>query len=396
MEPADTLRILVVSTPKTGNTWLKCLLSKAYNLPVIDVPSPEFWRDFDPVVYEALGPRWIAHQHFPPFEPFVRWAQEQGIVFVTTVRHPADTLVSVHHYVQNFAGKTQIDSETVRLLRRPRADEDERPQVPWSKELETFVRDKFFRSVNFSIAWLQRGLSYGVRYEDLWRSPDQILRALTNDICPISDEAIEEAVQRCRLETMRAAAGEKGLFFRGGGVAGWKTNLPERIIAMLGRMAPYPAQMEWLGYETSFAGPVPPDVELSRVPPALSELSFFPLDFALGDVAGDRTSEASYYAWFNAVAERDPHHGRIAPVITNLGGYLHRRRSDLRAIFSDLYGQDRVAFSHWFTQAECIAAKAMDACFVLPVYQSWVDGPQPLFSPVHYPVARRHESLVAL
>src|SRR5438270_10342435 len=82
LRPKD-LKILIVSTPKTGNTWLKYLLALAYDLPVVDFPMPKFWSGFDCEQFDKLGPRWIAHRHFPPYSAFVRWACERGIVLAT-------------------------------------------------------------------------------------------------------------------------------------------------------------------------------------------------------------------------------------------------------------------------------------------------------------------------
>src|SRR5436305_15291437 len=110
------LKILIVSTPKTGNTWLKSLLAVAYDLPVVEFPLPEFWRDFDAKQFDRLGPKWVAHQHLLPYDALVNWIRQRNVVLVSTIRHPGDILASLRHYVRNFAGKTYIDPETVRLL----------------------------------------------------------------------------------------------------------------------------------------------------------------------------------------------------------------------------------------------------------------------------------------
>ncbi len=46
------LKILIASTPQTGNTWLELLLSAIYDLPSVDLPWP-----FDAGRMEALGER---------------------------------------------------------------------------------------------------------------------------------------------------------------------------------------------------------------------------------------------------------------------------------------------------------------------------------------------------
>jgi hypothetical protein len=108
-----------------------------------------------------------------------------------------------------------------------------------------------------------------------------------------------------------------------------------------------------------------------------SRLPFFPLDF----MASDESREA-YYPWLNSVSDRDPSRERIPPTITNLGTYLYQKRSDPQTFFPDLYGADRVAFSHWFTEINLIGSPALDAFFTVPVYESWLNGPRPSINPV--------------
>src|SRR5437762_385610 len=89
-DQSNGLKILIVSTPKTGNTWLKSLLAVAYDLPVVEFPLPEFWRDFDAKQFDRLGPKWVAHQHLLPYDALVNWIRQRNVVLVTTIRHPGD------------------------------------------------------------------------------------------------------------------------------------------------------------------------------------------------------------------------------------------------------------------------------------------------------------------
>jgi hypothetical protein len=382
MQSSDDLRILIVSTPRTGNTWIKYCLSLIYDLPVVDFPAPEFWRTFDAKPYDQLGNRWIAHQHVPPFEPLVRWASDRGVVLVTTVRHPADSLVSLCHYVQDFGGKVTIDAETVQLLSSNVLTGTAGSIRRW-EGLEQYVREKFFKNLHFSIAWLQRNLSYGLRYEDLWRAPTETFKALTDYIAPVPNERLLKGVENSRLEQMRKHAGPDALFFRGGGVESWRRALPSPIVQMLRQLPPYPSQIRWLGYDPDdyaqvLADPAP-DLT-TRHPPAASTLPFLQLDL----VGSDGNMEA-YYPWLNAVSDGDPTHGRIAPTITNLGTRLYQKRPDLQTSFPDLYEADRVAFSHWFTEVNFVGSQKLDPFFLVPVYESWLTGPHPSFNPIHRP-----------
>ena len=217
----NNLKILIVSAPKTGNTWLKYLLSVAYQLPVAEFPTPGFWSEFDPVKLDVLGERWVAHQHFPPLDSFVDAAAQVGVTLVTTVRHPADVLVSLYHHVQNFAEKTYVDPDAMQLLISKAEEGAIDPySLQLSRGLEVYVRDFFFKALNFSVAWLERGLTFGIRYEDLWHSPAETLKAFTDHICPLPPEHITKAVQEADLEQMRKHAKEHAAFFRAGGIDG--------------------------------------------------------------------------------------------------------------------------------------------------------------------------------
>ena len=92
---AERLKIVILSTPKTGNTWLRLLLHYAYGIPMVELP-PE-WA---PGCAADLPPRFVTHQHLFPSESLVQWLVESRVVVLTTIRHPADTFLSLFHYVK--------------------------------------------------------------------------------------------------------------------------------------------------------------------------------------------------------------------------------------------------------------------------------------------------------
>jgi hypothetical protein len=392
------LKILIVSTPKTGNIWLRYLLSAVYDLPIIDFAMPELRDCFDYNRYHHLGPRWVAHQHFPPVSSFVRWAQDEGVVLMTSTRHPGDILVSMYHYVQNYAGRVPIDPQAVRLLFSRDTTTDRLASIPLTEGLETYVRNKFFYSLNYSIAWLASGLSYGVRYEDLWQTPVETLRALTQQIQPVPMQTIKDAVERCHIDTLRVSGEEGQPFYRAGGVGGWRASLPPAIIDLLRQLAPYPQQFKWLNYDLHV-----PEASDSQRPPFNSfrgqQLCDEPArDWLTAQIYRSfreknpprfhlkpRKGRNDFYLWLNARAEDDPGRGKITPIITNLGAYLYSGRPDLQQNFPDLYGSDRATFSHWFVEYMPLDYPQLDTRFVIPVCESWVRSPRPKFRPVHIP-----------
>jgi Sulfotransferase domain len=379
------LKILILGTPRTGNTWIKYCLSLIYDLPVVDFPPPEFWRPFDAHPYDQLGRRWIAHQHLPPFESLVHWARNRGVVLITTIRHPADTLVSLYHYVRNFRERTPIDDETISLLTTSSKKGETDNELPAHDDLQAYVREKFFKTLHFSIAWLQRRLSYGIRYEDLWDKPFETIHALTDQISPVLHEHISACLERCRLEQMRKDAQADAVFFRGGGVGNWKTSLPASIVRMLAHLPPYPSQIGWLGYSLDAYTEACEKTESelpTRPPPPPSSLPFILHSFMTPKKIA--MAEA-YYDWLNSVSEKDSHGAEIPPVITNLGTYIYENRRDLQVAFPDIYGADRVAFSHWFTEINLAGTRVLHSYFLVPVYESWLRGPPLVFEPLQYP-----------
>ena len=94
--PRD-LKIMIVSTPKTGNTWLQHLLAAIYDLPTVKLGFP-----FGPAAASALGERWIMHQHYAPEPVLLDWPKQNGVVLITTIRHPGDVLLSLYHHVHAY------------------------------------------------------------------------------------------------------------------------------------------------------------------------------------------------------------------------------------------------------------------------------------------------------
>src|SRR5260370_6407894 len=91
----DRLKIVILSTPKTGNTWLRWLLHYTYEIPSVELP-----QEWASGCADDFPPRFVTHQHLAPSESLVRWLIESRVVVFTTIRHPADTFLSYFHYVK--------------------------------------------------------------------------------------------------------------------------------------------------------------------------------------------------------------------------------------------------------------------------------------------------------
>ena len=372
---------------KTGNTWVKALLAELYDLPV--VPLHGIWHgdvcDFIPEETAALGARWIAHQHFFPQPALLDWARDHQVHLITTLRHPGDVLVSLSHYAVNFANAFEVKPSFLSYLAPPEGTAAAPTLREMEEQITAYVREEFFDRLDISLQWLQSGIAYPVRYEDLWLDPVATLDALTSQIVPVSRQAIERAVALCDIALMRQLAGDDAKFYRQGGIGAWRSSLPPTIVDLLRRTDPYPARFAALGYTLDPTDPIYAMPRRHRsaqnpfhgithfdngvpIPPVLVGL-FLSVPSAVSapwyPVA--RTAPAdSFFAWLNAPSDDDPEQAEEIPRLTNLIVSLYHSRSDLRETYPDAFGRDRGAVLQWYCRSAQTEYGLNDA-FVAPV-----------------------------
>jgi hypothetical protein len=385
------LRILILSTPKTGNTWLARLLSSIYELPQLGLVLP-----FDPNQARSLGPRWVLFHHVRPSQPILDWINDIQPVVVTVIRHPADVLVSLYHHVRGFQDGP-MDGDALRAMLTG----------PYERNnIASDAKDSFQDDLECSLSWMHTGLSHVVRYEDLWRDTHGELKRLTSSICPVPESRIDLAIERGDLSLMRRLAGEHGRFFRSGKVGNWQGALPQDVCDQL-TQAPYRRIIEELGYSMNPADPI---IALPQVP----RVSINPFKQSGGDTLMDRsdearfengvmvapllvdlylalcrkhawqgdpssTSEGSYFEWLNRPCGVDGQDGYGRILITNLALQVHRLRPDLHQLFSDLQGSHRAHYADWFARGGAEGME-LDPCFIEPVRRSlleWADERAP-------------------
>lgn len=375
--PPD-LKILIVSTPKTGNTWLKYLLAAMYHLPLV-VPQLPFVE----AEFENFGPRWVGHQHFWPTPQVVQWARHNHIRLLTTIRHPADVLLSLYHFVHTPQGQT-FDPGGALLL----ADTD-----GVGSNTCSYVEKFFFSEIQRGLSWVYSGLSQIVRYEKLWQNPVETLATLTTQLAPVPLEDIERAVEQSAIDLLRRQHNAKGWgrFFRQGGSSDWQAALPATIREAL-RRPPYPAQFEALGYSLDRASQLEltprvwPNVynpfrEVTHfdngVPvPAVAIRMYLSFEVMVARQRWPEVAETSapdsFFSWLNAPADSDPLRlDPTAPLISNLILRLYHDHFNLVAEFPDVYHTHRVAWLLWFLE-KAHSEFDLDDAFIAPVLASLV------------------------
>ncbi len=92
-EDPPILRIAVISTPRSGNTWARAMLADLYGLESIGLHSRA------PRSTGRISPRRCVIQiHWAPWPRFVKRLRRKGVRVVVMARHPLDVLMSWLNY----------------------------------------------------------------------------------------------------------------------------------------------------------------------------------------------------------------------------------------------------------------------------------------------------------
>jgi hypothetical protein len=364
------LKILILSTPKTGNTWLEALLSAIYDLPIVEISGT--WDDygyhFNAEEADALGARWIAHHHFSNDSDIVRWSQDRGVIIVTTLRHPADTIVSLYHYARNYADGLPGQPKILDFVTHDSNlfDPDRDRAAIDREKLAEYLHTAYFHLLAISRDWIDSGHTRAVRYEDLWLDPVRTLTVLTATISTVPTGRIERAIAASDISLMRQTAGENAKFFRKGGTGSWRTQLPPEINDILRHEEPYPMLFSQLGYTMDPDDPlyhapranIPenPFASVSQfdngvpVSPFIVRyyLSLDPSQHPAWSPSISAADEGSFYAWLNLPSADDPAVDGGVSLVTNLAAYIYHTRRDVQQVFPDLWGADRTHYILWF------------------------------------------------
>jgi hypothetical protein len=213
--------LLIIAHPKCGNTWLKVMISRLYQVrhgfpDTLIHKTDEFTRTIPEVPrlaasnghysYEAAVGRLL--------EPAHRDAEMTDKAVVFLARHPCDIAVSWYHQFtkrQSRHKQELINAELSRPI-------DRKTVGMWE-----FVRNSeigLLHLIEFLNGWERRleghPRALTIRYEDLRSDPEATLRAVLETVGEqFSDDEIEDAVQFGSFDHLRSLE-SKGHFKQGG------------------------------------------------------------------------------------------------------------------------------------------------------------------------------------
>jgi hypothetical protein len=220
---AHRAALLIIGHPKSGNTWLRTMLSRLYQnrlaLPAnVVVKSDELARA------NRAAPHLLATNGHYSYEAAVGRALAAGapdsalrhkpIVFLA--RHPCDIVVS--WYLQFTKRQSAAKRELINhAISRPI---DHRTVSLWefvtNRDLGLPFLIEYLNTWECNVARLDHAIT--LRYEDLRAAPDRHLRRVVDLLdTSFTDAEINDAVSFASFDNLRRL--EAGRFFRRGGLA---------------------------------------------------------------------------------------------------------------------------------------------------------------------------------
>jgi hypothetical protein len=229
------LRLALISTPRSGNTWTRALLGSLYNLEQIPVHTPEH------VDWENLPGRCVIQIHWYPDESFQALLERHNVRAAVLARHPLDVLMSWLNYVYYIhqegycpGGGACLDCPIVGAL--PRSD----VFLKWTRS--EYARGFLFHSP----AWWVRPGVLRIRYEDLVADAEGTLTRLADEIGERPQRAITEVVEANAIGQKKPGHEVWHFHYWQGQPGLWRQLIPAAEARAM--VASFPEAFEILGY----------------------------------------------------------------------------------------------------------------------------------------------------
>jgi hypothetical protein len=209
------LRLAIISTPRSGNTWLRRLLATAFGLSELGGHRPE---DLD---RSPLPVRCVLQMHWHPEPSFVERLVHHRFRVMALARHPLDVLISAlnfNYYAHNRASCRNGEScpECSMLGATPRS--------------RAFLRYSCGGDgrylLSFTPAWWQRSDVIQVRYEALVADTLGELERVVQLVGFEPQVPLPDAIAKNTLEGLRIADPAHAYHFWQGQPGIWRSLLP--------------------------------------------------------------------------------------------------------------------------------------------------------------------------
>ncbi len=165
------IKLAIISSPRSGNTWMRHLLKTAYDLEELAAHTPQ------ELFSQEFPERLVAQIHWLPEKNFCHTLSMQGIKVITIARHPLDTLLSILHFIQHepkvarwMDGAGKIDFSLA-------------GKSPTSSEFLNYAIGNGAKALlDVTRQWWQLPETLCIRYEDMVINPHETLSQLFQSI----------------------------------------------------------------------------------------------------------------------------------------------------------------------------------------------------------------------
>jgi len=185
------MKLALISTPRSGNTWLRFMLASVYRLEQCAVHEPSA---FD---WAHAPENCIVQMHWHRSFEMLNLLARHGFQVVTIGRHPMDVLVSILHFCNK-------EPETRHWLLGEGGNEDEIcGEAPLSAPFLAYGKGPRARALlSVTPEWWDQENVVLVRYEDLVQDTARTLMSACVQIGPVAAD-IESAVAAHSLTALR-------------------------------------------------------------------------------------------------------------------------------------------------------------------------------------------------
>jgi hypothetical protein len=198
------LRLALIGTPRSGNTWLRHLLAKLYAAPELAVHDPA------EIAWSALPRDCVLQMHQHRTLTLQNKLTRHGFRVVVLARHPLDVLISILHFATH-------DGSTSRWLAGERGDESPiHGAMPCSAAFLDYTQGKRAAALlSISPQWWDVPGCLRVSYESLALEPGRELARIAGAVGLEPRIAVAKAVAATTLPRMRLLLRGRHHFWQG-------------------------------------------------------------------------------------------------------------------------------------------------------------------------------------
>ena len=215
------MRLLVVSTPRSGNMWARRLLRRLYDL------EERSTHSIDGLDWERLPDRCVVQLHADRTPELEDVLDRHGFRKVVLARHPLDVLVSILHFARH-------EPETAHWLEGRGGDEHTILDAdPTSRAFVRYATGRRAAALLSVTPQWWTATPARLRYRDLVWHPDTTLAGLVEALHEEPRERIERALEDVTFDSLRREA--RNQHFWRGQPDGWRYVMTARVARRIER-----------------------------------------------------------------------------------------------------------------------------------------------------------------